>query len=64
MFLATGTDCRAPGCACQSGESAGHLFRKSLDEVLDQDRNVFPALSQRRHVDRKNVQPVKEIRSE
>src|ERR1700722_15714964 len=35
--------------------------RKTVDEVLDQHRNVFPSFPQRRHLDRKNVKPVKEV---
>src|SRR6202041_1549176 len=35
--------------------------RKRVDEVLDQHRNVFSSFPQRRHLDRKNVKPVKEV---
>jgi hypothetical protein len=42
----------------------GHLFGKSFDEVLDQNRNVLSPFSQRRHVNGKHVQPVKQVRPE
>src|SRR6266850_7140057 len=33
-------------------------------KVLDQQRNVFSALPQRRHLNRKNVEPVKQVAPE
>src|SRR6266852_8870342 len=35
--------------------------REPIDEVLHQQRNVFLSFPQRRHLDRKNVEPVKEV---
>jgi multidrug efflux pump subunit AcrB len=35
-----------------------HLSRKLLDEVTNQQRNIFPAFSQRWNADRKHVQPM------
>src|SRR5258708_32336353 len=35
--------------------------RVAIDEVLNQYRNVFPSFPQRRHLDGKNVEPVKEV---
>src|SRR5207244_9753106 len=34
---------------------------ETVDEVLDQQRNVFSSFSERRNFDRKNVEPVKQI---
>jgi hypothetical protein len=33
----------------------------ALHEVLDQHRNVLFSLSERRHSNRENIQPVKEV---
>src|SRR5260370_3225342 len=35
--------------------------RVAIDEVSDQHRNIFPSFPQRRHLDRKNVEPIKEV---
>jgi hypothetical protein len=35
--------------------------RVTIDEVLNEHWNVFRSLPQRRHLDRKNVEPVKEV---
>ena len=35
--------------------------RVAIDEVSDQHRNIFPSFPQRRYLDRKNVEPIKEI---
>jgi hypothetical protein len=37
---------------------------ESLDEVCDQERNVFGPLAQRRHPDGEHVQPIGEICAE
>jgi hypothetical protein len=41
-----------------------HLLSEPLDEVLDEDRNVFTAFSQWRHLNWENIQSVEQIRSE
>jgi hypothetical protein len=41
-----------------------HLLGEPLDEVLDQDRNIFTTFSQWRHLNRKDVQSIEQIRSE
>src|SRR3981189_1995750 len=41
---------------------AGFL-RVSLNEVLNQHRNILLALAQRRYLNRENVEPVKQVRS-
>src|SRR5580704_10439218 len=40
------------------------LLRMALHEVLDQHRNVLFPLPERRHVDREDIQPVKEVTPE
>jgi len=55
---------RLQGSPVDLANPLGHLFRKSLHEIFDQDRNVFAAFAQGRHLDREHVQPVKEVRSE
>ena len=42
----------------------GHLLGETLDEVLDQNRNVLAPFSERRHLNRKDIQSVEQIRSE
>ena len=37
------------------------LFDILSDKIIDQQRDVFPALPKRRHGDRENIQPVPEI---
>jgi hypothetical protein len=32
-----------------------------MDEVLNQQRNVFPSFAERRHLDRKNIEPVIQV---
>src|SRR4029077_7097271 len=44
--------------------SLRHLFRKSLDEVFDQDRKIVFTLAERRHLDWKHIQPIEQIRPE
>ena len=39
-------------------------LRELLDEAPDQQRNVFDALPQRRHVNRKDVQAVEQVLAE
>src|SRR6267378_1137893 len=38
--------------------------RVTIDEVLNQHRNILPSFPQRRHLDGKNVEPVKEVTPE
>ena len=38
-----------------------HSLRELRQEILDQQRNVLTPLTQRRHRDGKNIQPVKQI---
>src|SRR6202008_591256 len=38
--------------------------RVTIDEVLNQHGNIFQPVPQRRHLDRKNVEPVKEVAPE
>src|SRR5260370_17411331 len=38
-----------------------HFPRALIDEVSDQHRNVFSSFSQRRHINRENVDPVKQV---
>ena len=40
-----------------------HLFGEFFDEVLDQQRNVFFALSQRRYLDREDIQSIEQVRT-
>jgi len=38
-----------------------HFPRAMIDEVFDQRRNVFSSFPQRRHINRENVEPVKQV---
>src|SRR4029077_12945184 len=40
------------------------FIRITVDEVLNQHGNIFLPFPQRRHLDRKNVEPVKEVTPE
>src|SRR5579859_6755315 len=41
-----------------------HSLREPVGEVLDEQRDVARSLAKRRHIDRKDVQAVEEIRAE
>src|SRR6266403_2411041 len=38
-----------------------YIPRAMIDEVFDQHRNVFSSFSQRRHINREHVEPVKQV---
>src|SRR6266481_1535037 len=38
-----------------------HIPRATIDEVLNQRGNIFPSFAQRRHIDWKNVEAVKQV---
>src|ERR1700726_4438818 len=44
-----------------SGDSLSQIFRIALHEILDQHRNVFPPVPERRHINWENIQPVEEV---
>src|SRR6266478_10069877 len=45
-------------------EALSCFTRIAIDEVLNQQGNVFLPFTQRRHFDRENVEPVKEVTPE
>ena len=53
---------------CTAGADLARLLAAlpevPLDEVVHQDRNVLPALAQRRQVDRDHVEPVEQVVAE
>ena len=54
---------RKKGAFVDPANPLGHLFGKSFDEVLDQNRNVLSAFSQRRHVNGDYIHPIEKILS-